>query len=70
MQLPMINDKNINNNNNNNQNNNNNNNQNNNNNNQNNMNNWFKIESRANVSGFLEDSEFGRKNTHGFLKKN
>lgn len=63
MQLPMINDKNNTNTNGNNNNNNNNNNANN--------NNWFKIDSRANVSGFLEDNEFIRKNNNnGFFKKN
>lgn len=34
-------------------------------------NNWFKIESRANASGFLEDSEYNKRNTNnGFMKKN
>jgi len=54
MQLPMINDKNNNNFNTNNQNN----------------NNLFKIESRANASGFLEDNEFIRKNNNVYMKKN
>jgi len=31
-------------------------------------NNWFKIESRSNASGYLEDSEFNKRNNHGYMK--
>lgn len=34
-----------------------------------NFNNWFRMESRTNLSGFLEDSEAHRKNNNGIFKK-
>jgi len=35
----------------------------------NNFNNWFRMESRTNLSGFFEDNEIQRKNQNGIFKK-